>query len=120
MKDTYHSHHHRYPVFFQRYQVPFTCSLCLWEHEATQRLYLFLCLLLAASVLLPAAQLFTITGIYLGLKFFVLDFIFFRYPRIRLKYDTTSRLWDTLPTDADLERRGEKVGSAEERRGCVV
>lgn len=83
-------------------------NLCLWEHEATQRLYLFLCLLLAASVLLPAAQLFTITGIYLGLKFFVLDFIFFRYPRIRLKYDTTSRLWDTLPTDADLERRAEK------------
>lgn len=68
-------------------------------------------MLLVASVLLPAAQLFTLTGIYLGLKFFVLDFIFFRYPRIRLKYDTTSRLWDTLPTDADLERRAEKVGS---------
>ncbi|XP_050704982.1 uncharacterized protein LOC126990399 isoform X3 [Eriocheir sinensis] len=83
-------------------------NLCLWEHEATQRLYLFLCVLLVASVLLPAAQLFTLTGIYLGLKFFVLDFIFFRYPRIRLKYDTTSRLWDTLPTDADLERRAEK------------
>ncbi|XP_045103081.1 uncharacterized protein LOC123499323 isoform X3 [Portunus trituberculatus] len=83
-------------------------NLCLWEHEATQRLYLFLCLLLIASVLLPAAQLFTITGIYMGLKFFVMDFVFFRYPRIRLKYDTTSRLWDTLPTDADLERRGEK------------
>ncbi|KAG0714949.1 GRAM domain-containing protein 4 [Chionoecetes opilio] len=83
-------------------------SLCLWEHEATQRLYLFMSLLLVASLLLPAAQLFTLTGIYLGLKFFVLDFIFFRYPRIRIKYDTTSRLWDTLPTDADLERRAEK------------
>ncbi|KAK8739626.1 hypothetical protein OTU49_003434 [Cherax quadricarinatus] len=83
-------------------------NLLLWEHEATQRLYLFLWLGLLASVLLPAAQLFTLFGVYLGLKFFVLDYIFFRYPRIRLKYDSTSKLWDTLPTDADLERRAEK------------
>ncbi|XP_069168947.1 uncharacterized protein [Procambarus clarkii] len=83
-------------------------NLLLWEHEATRRLYFFLWLVLLASVLLPAAQLFTLIGVYLGLKFFVLDFIFFRYPRIRLKYDSTSRLWDTLPTDADLERRGDK------------
>lgn len=81
----------------------------MWEHEATQRLYLFLWLVMLASVLLPAAQLFTLTGVYLGLKFFLLEYVFFRYPRIRLKYDSTSRLWDTLPTDSDLERRGEKV-----------
>ncbi|KAK4293738.1 hypothetical protein Pmani_033585, partial [Petrolisthes manimaculis] len=83
-------------------------NLFLWEHEATQRLYFFLCVLALASILLPAAQLFTLAGMYMGLKLFVLDYIFFRYPRIRLKYDSTSRLWDTLPTDADLERRGEK------------
>ncbi|XP_071537611.1 uncharacterized protein [Panulirus ornatus] len=83
-------------------------NLLLWEHEATRRLYFFLWLVLLASVLLPAAQLFTLIGIYLGIKFFVMDYIFFRYPRIRLKYDSTSRLWDTLPTDADLERRGDK------------
>ncbi|KAG7175106.1 GRAM domain-containing protein 4-like [Homarus americanus] len=83
-------------------------NLLMWEHEAARRLYFFLWVVLLASVLLPAAQLFTLIGVYLGLKFFVMDYVFFRYPRIRLKYDSTSRLWDTLPTDADLERRGDK------------
>ncbi|KAK7084124.1 GRAM domain-containing protein 4, partial [Halocaridina rubra] len=84
-------------------------NLLLWEHEATSRLYACLWIVLLASVLLPSSQLFTLTGVYLGLKFFVMDYVFFRYPRIRQKYDTTSRLWDTLPTDADLERRGDKT-----------
>ncbi|XP_066938517.1 uncharacterized protein [Macrobrachium rosenbergii] len=84
-------------------------NLLLWEHEAASRLYAFLWIVLLASILLPSHQLFTVTGVYLGLKFFVMDYVFYRYPRIRQKYDSTSRLWDTLPTDADLERRGDRV-----------
>ncbi|ROT66241.1 putative GRAM domain-containing protein 4-like [Penaeus vannamei] len=83
-------------------------NLLLWEHEATRRLYALLWVFLLASILLPSSQIFTLIGVYLGIKFFVLDYVFYRYPRIRQKYDSTSRLWDTLPTDADLERRNDK------------
>ncbi|XP_042869270.1 uncharacterized protein LOC122251405 isoform X2 [Penaeus japonicus] len=83
-------------------------NLLLWEHEATRRLYALLWVFLLASILLHSSQIFTLIGVYLGIKFFVLDYVFYRYPRIRQKYDSTSRLWDTLPTDADLERRNDK------------
>lgn len=81
---------------------------------------------LLASILLHSSQIFTLIGVYLGIKFFVLDYVFYRYPRIRQKYDSTSRLWDTLPTDADLERRNDKVrlgGSSEagsDAKGALV
>ncbi|KAK4022319.1 hypothetical protein OUZ56_007790 [Daphnia magna] len=35
----------------------------------------------------------------------VVDYIFLKFPRLRAKYDTSSLIWQTLPTDADLEVR---------------
>lgn len=44
-------------------------------------------------------------GFYLGVKLFIIDYLFYRFPRVQLKHDTTARLWKALPTDAQLERK---------------
>lgn len=77
----------------------------MWRHEATRRLYLILWLVLSLSLVVPAPQLSTFFGFYLLLKVMVIDFIFFKFPRLRAKYDTSSLIWETLPTDADLNAR---------------
>ena len=35
-------------------------------------------------------------------QLFVVDYVFFRFPRVRLRWDTTARLWAELPTDRDI------------------
>ena len=81
----------------------------MWEVEATKRIYMALWTVLLASLVLTASQIFTIIGLYFAVKLFILDYLFFRYPRLRQKYDSTSKLWDTLPTDAELNRKRDLV-----------
>lgn len=35
----------------------------------------------------------------------VVDYVFLKFPRLRAKYDTSSVIWQSLPTDADLDAR---------------
>lgn len=44
-------------------------------------------------------------GLYAGIKFFLIDFIFKRCPRLRAKYDTPYIIWKSLPTDPQLKER---------------
>lgn len=44
-------------------------------------------------------------GLYAGVKFFLIDFIFKRCPRLRAKYDTPYIIWKSLPTDPQLKER---------------
>ncbi|KAK2121826.1 hypothetical protein P7K49_003212 [Saguinus oedipus] len=46
-----------------------------------------------------------ISGLYAGIKFFLIDFIFKRCPRLRAKYDTPYIIWRSLPTDPQLKER---------------
>ncbi|XP_046463501.1 GRAM domain-containing protein 4-like isoform X1 [Daphnia pulex] len=80
-------------------------NLLMWRHEASRRLYLILWLALLVTLLVPAAQLSTFVGFYLLLKVMIVDYVFFKFPRLRAKYDTSSLIWQTLPTDADLDAR---------------
>lgn len=45
------------------------------------------------------------SGLYAGIKFFLIDFIFKRCPRLRAKYDTPYIIWKNLPTDPQLKER---------------
>lgn len=45
------------------------------------------------------------SGLYAGIKFFLIDFIFKRCPRLRAKYDTPYIIWTSLPTDPQLKER---------------
>lgn len=77
----------------------------MWRHEASRRLYLILWLALPLTLLVPANQLSTCLGFYLLLKLMLVDYVFLKFPRLRAKYDTSSLIWQTLPTDADLDAR---------------
>ena len=76
----------------------------MWRVEASKRLYTLLWLVLPVTFYVPAAQLSAIVGFYILMKLFVVDAVFQRFPRLKEKYDTSSVIWDTLPTDADLNR----------------
>ncbi|XP_057368789.1 GRAM domain-containing protein 4-like isoform X2 [Daphnia carinata] len=80
-------------------------NLLMWRHEASRRLYVILWLALPVTLLVSAAHLSTFLGFYLLFKMMVIDYIFLKFPRLRAKYDTSSLIWQTLPTDADLEAR---------------
>lgn len=87
------------------------CSLLLWRHEASVRLYTFLWVAFVLTLLAPAAILFRFVGFYLVFKLMVLDYVYFRFPRLREKYDTSPLMWDKLPTDAEwaAKRKAEQV-----------
>ncbi|XP_076340614.1 GRAM domain-containing protein 4-like [Tachypleus tridentatus] len=81
-------------------------NLLLWqEPDSTAQLYFFLLAAFLASCVFPASQLFTAAGLYLGVKMFLVDYVFYRFPRVQQKYDTTWKLWNFLPTDAELEKK---------------
>ncbi len=44
-------------------------------------------------------------GVYAGIKFFMIDFIFKSCPKLRDKYDTPYIVWANLPTDPQLKER---------------
>lgn len=66
------------------------------------------------TLLVPSAILFRLVGFYLVFKLAVLDYVYFRFPRLREKYDTSPLMWDRLPTDAEwaAKRKAEQVNNA--------
>lgn len=44
-------------------------------------------------------------GVYAGIKFFIIDFLFKSCPKLRDKYDTPYIVWNSLPTDPQLKER---------------
>ncbi|KAI4798429.1 hypothetical protein KUCAC02_022054 [Chaenocephalus aceratus] len=45
-------------------------------------------------------------GVYAGIKFFVIDFLFKSCPKLRQRFDTPFIIWTHLPTDLQLKERG--------------
>ena len=60
------------------------------------------------------------TGLYLGIKLFLLDYLFMRFPRFKMKYDSSYRMWQQLPTDAEYEKRSMKfeIDRVREPQAC--
>uniref|UniRef100_A0A1I8GXZ0 GRAM domain-containing protein n=1 Tax=Macrostomum lignano TaxID=282301 RepID=A0A1I8GXZ0_9PLAT len=54
------------------------------------------------SMLIPTTAYLFYVGFYLGIKLFVIDPIFAKYPRLRRKYDSVDKIWRTLPTDQQV------------------
>lgn len=51
------------------------------------------------------------SGMYAGIKFFIIDFIFKRCPKLRQRYDTPYIIWTNLPTDLQLKERSNTLMS---------
>ncbi|XP_036862658.2 GRAM domain-containing protein 4 isoform X3 [Manis javanica] len=81
-------------------------NLFMWvQPETTQKLYVALWAAFLASCFFPYRLLGLAVGLYAGIKFFLIDFIFKRCPRLRAKYDTPYIVWRSLPTDPQLKER---------------
>ena len=50
-------------------------------------------------------NLYYSTGLYLGVKLFLLDNIFRKFPRVKVKYDMAYSMWQSLPTHLQKQRR---------------
>lgn len=55
-------------------------------------------------------------GVYAGIKFFIIDFLFKSCPKLRDKYDTPYIVWNSLPTDPQLKERTNATVSRRVRR----
>ncbi|XP_020833083.1 GRAM domain-containing protein 4 isoform X2 [Phascolarctos cinereus] len=81
-------------------------NLFMWvQPEITQKLYIALWAVFLASCFFPYRIVGLMMGLYAGIKFFLIDFIFKRCPRLRAKYDTPYIIWTNLPTDPQLKER---------------
>ncbi|XP_025106829.1 GRAM domain-containing protein 4-like isoform X2 [Pomacea canaliculata] len=84
-------------------------SLLTWRYPpATKQLFFLLLTSCIASCILPSSHIFFVAGLYLGFKMFILDYLFLRFPRFKLKYDSSYRIWKELPTDAEYEKKSMK------------
>ncbi|XP_043822583.1 GRAM domain-containing protein 4 isoform X2 [Dromiciops gliroides] len=81
-------------------------NLFMWvQPEITQKLYIALWAAFLASCFFPYRIVGLMMGLYAGIKFFLIDFLFKRCPRLRAKYDTPYIIWTNLPTDPQLKER---------------
>ncbi|KAM4039509.1 GRAM domain-containing protein 4 isoform 1-T1 [Anomaloglossus baeobatrachus] len=81
-------------------------NLFMWvQPEITQKLYVGLWAAFIASCFFPYRLIGLCMGLYAGIKFFLIDFVFKRCPRLRDKYDTPYIIWTNLPTDPQLKER---------------
>ncbi|KAM3833372.1 GRAM domain-containing protein 4 [Vipera latastei] len=81
-------------------------NLFMWvQPEVTQKLYIALWAAFIASCCIPYRIIGLSIGLYAGIKFFLIDFVFKRCPRLQAKYDTPYIIWLNLPTDPQLKER---------------
>ncbi|XP_036433252.1 GRAM domain-containing protein 4 isoform X1 [Colossoma macropomum] len=81
-------------------------NLFMWvQPEITQKLYIGLWVAFISSCVLPYKLMGLVIGLYAGIKFFIIDFLFKSCPKLRDKYDTPYIVWNNLPTDPQLKER---------------
>ncbi|KAI1888449.1 hypothetical protein AGOR_G00185250 [Albula goreensis] len=81
-------------------------NLFMWvQPEITQKLYIALWVAFISSCVLPYKLMGFMIGLYAGIKFFIIDFLFKSCPKLRDKYDTPYIVWASLPTDPQLKER---------------
>ncbi|XP_059143166.1 GRAM domain-containing protein 4-like [Physella acuta] len=81
-------------------------SLLTWRHpEASRQLLLAFSAAFITSCILPTNYLFFYAGLATGVKLFIIDYIYNRFPKVRRKYDSSYRLWQELPTDIQFEKK---------------
>uniref|UniRef100_A0A8D3CAQ1 GRAM domain containing 4 n=1 Tax=Scophthalmus maximus TaxID=52904 RepID=A0A8D3CAQ1_SCOMX len=81
-------------------------NLFMWvQPESTRKLYICLWMAFITSCVLPYKLMGFMMGLYAGIKFFIIDFLFKSCPKLRDKYDTPHIVWNSLPTDPQLKER---------------
>ncbi|KAL9959274.1 hypothetical protein ACROYT_G032584 [Oculina patagonica] len=90
-------------------------NLLTWQHPvAARKLFTALCFALLASLALRGPTLFRLIGLSLGIKLFIVNPIYHRFPKVKRRYDGTAKLWRELPTDAELSARQMEAETSQE------
>ncbi|KAK3590730.1 hypothetical protein CHS0354_030965 [Potamilus streckersoni] len=81
-------------------------NLFIWRYpKGTRRVFSMLCVGFIVSCFVPIASLLTFIGFSFGMKIFLVDNLYRKYPRLKRKHDSMYRLWLDLPTDAQYDRK---------------
>jgi len=55
------------------------------------------------SIIIIIIIIITVAALYLGIKMFIIEYLYNRFPRFKQHRDSVYRTWCQLPTDAALE-----------------
>ncbi|XP_067929717.1 GRAM domain-containing protein 4-like [Watersipora subatra] len=81
-------------------------NLFTWKRpEDTNQIFIPICILFFLSLFLQTDTIVRILGILIGFKLFIINPVYDRFPRVKQRYDGTSRLYSNLVTDAELEKQ---------------
>ncbi|XP_078340846.1 GRAM domain-containing protein 4-like [Crassostrea virginica] len=80
-------------------------SVLTWRHRpAARRVFLTLCGALVMSIVMDFNLLVILLGLNMGIKLFIVDYVYYKFPRVKRKYDSVYKLWQTLPNRAQWEK----------------
>ncbi|XP_061187793.1 GRAM domain-containing protein 4-like isoform X2 [Saccostrea echinata] len=80
-------------------------SVLTWRYRpAAQRIFLGLCVCLVMSAVMDFDLLLCVMGLNIGIKLFLIDFIYYKFPRVQKKYDSVYKLWKALPTKEEWQK----------------
>ncbi|XP_062616888.1 GRAM domain-containing protein 4-like [Saccostrea cucullata] len=80
-------------------------SVLTWRYRpAAQRVFLGLCGCLVMSAVMDFDLLLCIMGLNMGIKLFLVDYIYYKFPRVKRRYDSVYRLWKALPTKEEWQK----------------
>ncbi|XP_032411604.1 GRAM domain-containing protein 4-like [Xiphophorus hellerii] len=78
-------------------------NLCMWVRpELTLKIYVGLWLAFIFSCVFPYQLLGFIIDVFVGIKFYIIDLIFEKFPKLRQRFDAPYTFWANLPTDLQL------------------
>lgn len=43
------------------------------------------------------------SGLNMGIKLFIIDYVYYKFPKVKRKYDSVYKLWKSLPTRQEWE-----------------
>lgn len=62
--------------------------------------------------------MYCLAALYLGIKMFIVEFIFLRFPRVKHNHDSVYILWRNLPTNAHLRQSSSKDATSRVSLPC--
>ncbi|XP_063402797.1 GRAM domain-containing protein 4-like [Mytilus trossulus] len=80
-------------------------SLLTWKTPVTRKLFMMLFICFIMSFTASMEHYSYIMGIFLGIKMFIINYFYNRYPRLKRRYDSTYKTWQQLPTTVECEQK---------------
>ncbi|VDI58017.1 Hypothetical predicted protein [Mytilus galloprovincialis] len=80
-------------------------SLLTWKTPVTKKLFMMLLICFIMSFTASMENYSYIMGTFLGIKMFIINYFYNRYPRLKRRYDSTYKTWQQLPTTVECEQK---------------